>query len=106
MLGERLYPMVAKIKPELAGKITGMLLETETYEVLLLLESSEALEAKVEEAVHVLNLHYPTVGLQAIHSRDKKSQFQRKVPGNTDSYYISKVLDCIPSSSNNIMLFR
>ena len=29
MLGEKLYPAVSRLQPELAGKITGMLLELE-----------------------------------------------------------------------------
>lgn len=54
ILGERLYPLVAKLKYDLAAKITGMLLEMDNSELLLLLESPESLEAKVDEAVQVL----------------------------------------------------
>ncbi|XP_075510066.1 polyadenylate-binding protein 7 [Primulina tabacum] len=56
MLGERLYPLVGQHKPALAAKITGMLLEMDNSEILLLLESPESLAAKVEEAVEVLEL--------------------------------------------------
>ncbi|PKA51117.1 putative polyadenylate-binding protein [Apostasia shenzhenica] len=56
MLGERLFPLVQKLKADLAAKITGMLLEMDNTELLLLLESPESLAAKVEEAVQVLNL--------------------------------------------------
>ncbi|XP_043701551.1 polyadenylate-binding protein 7-like [Telopea speciosissima] len=56
MLGERLYPLVKKHKYDLAAKITGMLLEMDNSELLLLLESPESLAAKVEEAVQVLKL--------------------------------------------------
>ena len=47
MLGERLFPLIARMHPELAGKITGMLLEIDNSELLHMLESHESLEAKV-----------------------------------------------------------
>ncbi|KAL6585417.1 hypothetical protein OROMI_002061 [Orobanche minor] len=56
ILGERLFPLVAHHKPDLAAKITGMLLEMDNSELLLLLDSPEALAAKVDEAVEVLKL--------------------------------------------------
>ncbi|KAL0914688.1 hypothetical protein M5K25_015056 [Dendrobium thyrsiflorum] len=56
MLGERLFPLVQKLKADLAAKITGMLLEMDNSELLLLLESPDALAAKVEEALQVLKL--------------------------------------------------
>lgn len=57
LLGERLYPMIERAHPALAGKITGMLLEIENSELLNMIEDSEALKAKVEEAVAVLHMH-------------------------------------------------
>ena len=111
MLGERLFPQVQRLQPELAGKITGelpllpldycianlnwhrtltlvtagqqtvvsgkvcwsgrtkasitlsaetcagMLLEMDNSELLLLLESPEALGGKVDEAINVLKQH-------------------------------------------------
>lgn len=57
ILGERLYPMIDRMHPSSAGKITGMLLEIENSELLHMLEDSEALKAKVEEAVAVLQVH-------------------------------------------------
>ncbi|KAK1309751.1 putative polyadenylate-binding protein [Acorus calamus] len=62
MLGERLFPFVQNIKFDLAAKITGMLLEMDNSELLLLLESPEALGAKVEEAVKVLKISKVKVG--------------------------------------------
>lgn len=45
--GERLYPLVYNVHAQLAGKITGMLLEIDNSELLLMLESPESLHAKV-----------------------------------------------------------
>ena len=57
MLGERLFPLIQQTHPELAGKITGMLLEIDNAELLHMLEFREALAAKVDEAVSVLQAH-------------------------------------------------
>ncbi|XP_030369701.1 polyadenylate-binding protein isoform X2 [Scaptodrosophila lebanonensis] len=60
ILGERLYPMIERMHATLAGKITGMLLEIENSELLHMIEDKEALKAKVEEAVAVLQVHRVT----------------------------------------------
>uniref|UniRef100_A0A8B9GSF8 Polyadenylate-binding protein n=1 Tax=Astyanax mexicanus TaxID=7994 RepID=A0A8B9GSF8_ASTMX len=57
LLGERLYPLIQALHPNLAGKITGMLLEIDNSELLHMLESPESLDAKVDEAVAVLQAH-------------------------------------------------
>ncbi|NXL02497.1 EPAB protein, partial [Mesembrinibis cayennensis] len=58
--GERLYPLIHAMHPSLAGKITGMLLEIDNSELLLLLESPDSLHSKMEEAVAVLQAHQAT----------------------------------------------
>ena len=55
MLGEKLFPAVARWQPELAGKITGMMLEMDNSELLILLESDTQMKAKVDEALRVLD---------------------------------------------------
>jgi len=59
-LGARLFPMIEK-QPgvgEQAGKITGMLLDMDTDDLLNLIESPEALRAKVKEAIEVLEVQF------------------------------------------------
>jgi polyadenylate-binding protein len=56
MLGERLYPLISRLsKDSDVGKITGMMLEMDNAELLMMLESDELLQAKVNEAATVLN---------------------------------------------------
>merc|ERR1719373_1476669 len=57
MLGERLFPLIQRMYPDLAGKITGMLLEIDNAELLHMLEDHNSLKSKVEEAVAVLQAH-------------------------------------------------
>ncbi|XP_020234274.1 polyadenylate-binding protein 2 [Cajanus cajan] len=54
MLGEALYPLVDQLEHDAAAKVTGMLLEMDQPEVLHLIESPDALKAKVAEAMDVL----------------------------------------------------
>ena len=54
ILGEALYPLVDAIDSANAAKVTGMLLEMDQAEVLHLIESADALKAKVQEALAVL----------------------------------------------------
>ncbi|KAL2444158.1 Polyadenylate-binding protein, cytoplasmic and nuclear [Exophiala dermatitidis] len=53
ILGEAIYPKIQQIQPELAGKITGMLLEMDNSELLSLVDDDAALRSKVDEALRV-----------------------------------------------------
>ncbi|OAA51861.1 poly(A) RNA binding protein [Metarhizium rileyi] len=53
ILGEIIFPKIQAINSELAGKITGMLLEMENSELVNLIEDDAALKAKVDEALAV-----------------------------------------------------
>merc|ERR1711879_560067 len=54
MIGEKLYAAIGRYQPELAGKITGMMLEMDNNELLMIMESEQRLKAKVDEALRVL----------------------------------------------------
>lgn len=56
MIGEQLYSAIIRTQPEKAGKITGMLLESLNLRDLLdLLTNRPGLDAKIQEAVTVLD---------------------------------------------------
>lgn len=54
VFGERLFPLVHNTQPDLAPKITGMLLEMDDPEIIELLDSPDALQSKISEALSVL----------------------------------------------------
>jgi polyadenylate-binding protein len=56
-LGERLFASINEAYPDLAAKITGMLLEMDNLEILNLLVTPQMLQAKVGEALEVLKRH-------------------------------------------------
>ncbi|KAI9806027.1 MAG: Protein phosphatase PP2A regulatory subunit B [Piccolia ochrophora] len=62
MLGEALYPKIYAQQPELAGKITGMLLEMDNPELLNLIDDDAALRSKVDEALNVYDEYVKAKG--------------------------------------------
>ncbi|TVU47529.1 hypothetical protein EJB05_07133, partial [Eragrostis curvula] len=54
ILGNKLFPLVERHQPDLAAKITGMLLEVRNSDVLALISSPEMLHAKIEECAQLL----------------------------------------------------
>ncbi|XP_062576409.1 polyadenylate-binding protein 4-like [Saccostrea cucullata] len=57
MLGERLFPLISGMFPDMAGKITDMLLEIDNSEIMHMLKFQESLKAKVVEAFDLLQAH-------------------------------------------------
>ncbi|KAG2400544.1 Polyadenylate-binding protein [Vigna angularis] len=57
VLGEILFPLVQRLVHNAAPKVTGMLLELDQAEVLHMIQSANALEEKVAEAIAVLRRH-------------------------------------------------
>jgi len=63
MLGERIFPLIERMyNGQESGKITGMLLEMDNSELLMMLESEDLLRSKVNEAVAVLQSSKQTEG--------------------------------------------
>ncbi|KAH0475433.1 MAG: hypothetical protein KVP17_004020, partial [Porospora cf. gigantea B] len=54
VIGEKLYPVVARCEPEAAGKITGMMLEMNKEELLRLMSNETDLRSKIAEARQAL----------------------------------------------------
>jgi len=63
LCGEKIYPIIASTQPVLAGKITGMILESSYVDQLVhLIEDKDALHEKVSEALLVLKEHTEKTG--------------------------------------------
>lgn len=57
LIGENIYPKIRIVLPELAGKVTGMLLEMDNSELLNLVDDTRALYIKMDEALLVYNAY-------------------------------------------------
>jgi len=54
-VGEHIYSYIAKVQPTLAGKITGMLIESlEIRELFMMVQTPAILDGKINEALAVL----------------------------------------------------
>ncbi|XP_017873446.1 PREDICTED: E3 ubiquitin-protein ligase hyd isoform X2 [Drosophila arizonae] len=82
-LGERLYPKIHSINSVHAAKITGMLLEIPTPQLLSVLSSDETLRQKVNEAVEIINFKLKSeINMQ---SQQKKSPSAATEPIEDDN---------------------
>ena len=55
MIGNKLYPTIHKYQPKLAAKLTGMMLEMDNPELLMMLESEAKLEDNIDEVMQQLH---------------------------------------------------
>jgi polyadenylate-binding protein len=85
MLGEALYPKIHAQQPELAGKITGMLLEMENSELLGLTENEDALRAKVDEAMAVYDEYVKTQGSDEPAGAQQPNGAENAAPATEDA---------------------
>jgi polyadenylate-binding protein len=85
MLGEALYPKIHAQQPELAGKITGMLLEMENSELLGLTENEDALRAKVDEAMAVYDEYVKTQGSEEPAGAQQPNGAENATPATEDA---------------------
>jgi polyadenylate-binding protein len=73
ILGERLYQLIAKPQPALAGKITGMILDSSyPEEMLQLIDNPQALNDKIDEALKVLQEHEKSEGGEEAPKQDSE----------------------------------
>ncbi|PKS11528.1 hypothetical protein jhhlp_003293 [Lomentospora prolificans] len=74
MLGELIFPKIQAMQPELAGKITGMLLEMDNAELINLIDDSDALKLKVDEALSVYDEYVKQQGGSSEGEGEKKEE--------------------------------
>ncbi|CAE8640821.1 unnamed protein product, partial [Polarella glacialis] len=74
MIGEMLYPRIAKLQPEYAGKIAGMMLEMDNSDLLILLESDAQLKGKGQRRFDELQ------ALQTIKDQQKLREWEKELP--------------------------
>jgi len=82
LLGERLYPLIHKLQPTRAGKITGMLLDSgwSVEDLLGLVNDDEKLLGKVDEAVGVLDRHANQADEQGVEQLQHQQAQQQTQP--------------------------
>ncbi|KAJ3475790.1 hypothetical protein NLG97_g9337 [Lecanicillium saksenae] len=74
MLGEMIFPKIQAINAELAGKITGMLLEMDNSELINLIEDDAALKSKVDEALAVYDEYVKTQGADGEEKKEEETK--------------------------------
>uniref|UniRef100_A0A6B2LVP5 PABC domain-containing protein n=1 Tax=Arcella intermedia TaxID=1963864 RepID=A0A6B2LVP5_9EUKA len=57
-IGEVLYSQIREVHPNMAGKLTGMILELELEDLLEVVHKKDKRDKMVKEAMDVLQMHY------------------------------------------------
>ncbi|KAF4974308.1 hypothetical protein FZEAL_8776 [Fusarium zealandicum] len=78
ILGEMIFPKIQAINSELAGKITGMLLEMDNTELVNLIEDEASLKTKVDEALAVYDEYVKAQGSTGAEGEEVKKEEETK----------------------------
>ena len=112
IIGERLYRLIHPSQPELAGKLTGMLLGLDNADLLVLLESPKDLRSKLDEALALLQQHghaTPRSTERAAAGADRLLGQARYAPPSSPTSLSSKVdepPDKLPAESQSDYMTR
>ena len=93
------FCQVHSLRPTLAEKITGMLLELSPAQLLMLLASEEALRQKVDEAFELIHSHNQDLANEALMDLDVFSLTERcgsSKKKSMDSIFIDDTEDNAP----------
>jgi hypothetical protein len=100
LIGERLFPKIQVVEPRLAGKITGMLLEMDNTELLVLLSDQAALMSKINEALAVLKDHQQKQSQQNPQSSKNQSSQANKTGSQANQASATQVTQPQTSAQN------
>ncbi|XP_022696858.1 E3 ubiquitin-protein ligase UBR5-like isoform X3 [Varroa jacobsoni] len=94
-LGARLYPRVQALRPLLAAKITGMLLEQSATQLILLLTSEESLKQRVDECVDLIASNKCAVKLEPLDLNEAGT-----------SSALGEPMDAVPCEDNSPFFYQ
>ena len=116
ILGEKLHHRIMQMYPDQAGKVTGMLLEMDNAEVAGLLDASDLLMQKADEAVKLLKAYadglvatqegpvanaeeaLPNGGYHECSEEATTTETPQRKPNSEGSYYFEESQNTTPSS--------
>jgi hypothetical protein len=113
-IGEALYPKVRQVQPELAGKITGMLLEMDNDDLRTLIDDHTALLSRINEARAVYDDYVNSQTYSApLHDaaemqaqNPKKSSYPQSQPGVSNIFVTYTISEDRTGDQEEIMVQR